>query len=470
MGQRRLVKTSLGMAILIMMIMIAIPVQAAWTAAYDIEKYDIRVELSPEGQALITETISYDLHDDLDDFQYLLAYEKDKPIRLVTIGVADRAAGLEQPIFIKAVPAAVTNNQVLPLTYQLVDDGEKLDIRLHTFFKAGTDCTVSLTYELSQAVLVHKSAAVLSRRFFLLTGGAAARQPALTLVLPDAVPAMRIWSLPSSLADFVTGQPADNRLTFQASYLPGGQDLNLTCLFPDEYFPKAAAAPELMSWDQLTAQARAVDSQLHQQEIFRTMVYSLIFILIALAAVLGLLVYWLYDREGAAKFHQHFSRDIPEPGAPVIIALLLGKQKPSRLILSMLLDLVRRGELALDGCVFTLLHPDRTDFSGFLVSEVYLLQWLFGKIAPEHTLSTAKIRSYARDEATAQVFRTYYRQYRDLLDEEMISHNLVDQHKTARGRLIAGLVALVYFILAIGMTAFLQTLAGLLLLLPAVSF
>jgi len=145
----------------------------------------------------------------------------------------------------------------------------------------------------------------------------------------------------------------------------------------------------------------------------------------------------------------------------------LRQNRPARLILATLLDLVRRKELALDGCVFTLLHPERTDYTGFSASEVYLLQWMFGQIARENTLSTAQIRQYARGEDTAERFRAYYRQYRVLFDEELRSRDLFDQNRTIRGRIIATIVAGIYLVLTAVFVLPLRAPAGWLLLLPS---
>ncbi|MEA4888957.1 MAG: DUF2207 domain-containing protein [Clostridiaceae bacterium] len=471
MVQRHPVSISLGLVVLLIILLTATPVHAAWNASYEIVKYDVQVDLSVKGEAQITETISYRLFDDLTDFHYQLPFGDAEQLQLVKIGVADSTGNTEQPIFVEATPAGASNgNQVLPLTYTLDNDGQKMDIRLHTLSKANTERTVSLTYKMDRIIALYQDTAMLSRRFFVQDMAVPIHNPSLTLIFPEVIPAVQIWSLPSSLADFIMAQPAANQLNFQATGLSAGQSLMLTCLLPAEVFPTAPKAAVSLTRDQLTAAARAEDNQIHQDDSFRTTVYSLIFILIALAAILALLVYWIFDREGAASFRQRYAREIPGQCPPVLMSLLLRKDRPAQLILTALLDLVRRKELAIDGCVFKRLYPDRTDFSGFTASEVYLLQWLFGQMSADQTLSTAQIRRYARSEETSQDFRTYYRQYRALINEELNSRNWIDRKRTHKGRTTAIISAGVYAVLSITATAFLQAPAGLLLMLPALLF
>ncbi len=468
MVQRRPVIISLGIVILLIVLLTATPVHAAWSASYEIQKYDVQVELSVKGEAQITETISYRLFDDLTDFHYQLPVGDAEQIQLVKIGVADTTGNLEQPVFVEATPAGDTNgNQVLPLTYTLDNDGQKMDIRLHTLSKANTDRTVSLTYRTDRFIILYQDTAMLSRRFFVQDLAVPIHNPTLTLIFPEVIPAVQIWSLPSSLTDFIMAQPAANQLKYQAGGMTAGQSLKLTCLLPSEVFSTAPKAAVSLTRDQLIAVARAEDDQVHQDDLFRTTAYSLIFILIALAAVLALLVYWIFDREGAASFRQKYSREIPEQCPPVLMSLLLRKDRPAQLILATLLDLVRRGELLIDGCVFKRLYPDRTDFTGFTASEVYLLQWLFGQISADQTLSTAQIRRYAHSEETAQDFRTYYRQYRALIDEELNNCHWIDRQRTRKGRITVMTSAVIYAVLAIVATVFLQAPAGLLLMLPS---
>jgi hypothetical protein len=222
----------------------------------------------------------------------------------------------------------------------------------------------------------------------------------------------------------------------------------------------------MLTWHELIDRIHDQDNRLNWRRNLRQQAWGLIFLLLLLSLIMGAGIYWFFDREGAADYRQRYDQEIVNYLPPAIIAALLGPVKPARIILATLLDLVQRKELALDGCVFTQLNPGRTDFTGFSASEVYLLQWMFGQIAHENTLSTGQIRYYARSDETSEHFRAYYRQYRILFDEELRSRDLFDPKKTHRGKFMTLLLASGYLVLTAIFLISLQAPAGWLLLIP----
>ena len=467
MDQFRPVKKYLGILCAVFVVLLGFPVQAAWSAVFTIDEHAIRVELAADGSALVTETIHYRMLSDIQELEFQLLHDHGDPVQLVSIGVADMTSNTGQQIFVEAKQVEVSNSQKLPLTYTAKVEPDHLDIHLSTLSKAQSVRTVSLTYKLGHATEQHDGAALFERRFFSQNFKTNTQHLILDLVLPDQLPVERIWAKTASQSDFVTTQPGTSQLRFQATDLSADQDLTLTCVMPADFFSTSLIAEHPLTWEQLIDRARAADNWLNWLRSLRQSAAGLVFMLITLAALLGAGIYWFFDREGAAEYRQRYDREIVEYLPPAVIARLLRQNRPARLILATLLDLVRRKELALDGCVFTQLHQERTDYTGFSASEVYLLQWMFGQIARENTLSTAQIRQYARGEDTAGRFRAYYRQYRVLFDEELRSRDLFDQNRTIRGRIMAVAIAGIYLILAVVFILPLQAPAGWLLLLPS---
>jgi hypothetical protein len=240
-------------------------------------------------------------------------------------------------------------------------------------------------------------------------------------------------------------------------------------LLPGSYFGQAPSAAQRLTSEELISQAIARDALLHQQSEWRVRAYSAIFILIGLAAVLFFVVYWLYDREGAVIDRQRYLRDVPHACPPVVLALLLRRKRPARLILSILMNLVHKEFISLDGSVFTRL-ADQGDQDQLSASERYLLKWFFTDLAVNGSLTVPQVRSYAKHDETGDAFRSQYQQFLSLLDNELTDHGLLDRGKTFRGRLTACITALVYALLAVFLTVFIKTGVALLLLIPSIGF
>ncbi len=181
---------------------------------------------------------------------------------------------------------------------------------------------------------------------------------------------------------------------------------------------------------------------------------------------MGLLIYWLFDREAVSSFRHRYWTELPDYRKPAVISILLHKNRPGRLILSTLLDLVNRGELDMQGNVFGLpLEPDLD--SKMVAYERFLIHWLFEKIAKNSMVSMAEIRKFARDHDTAGEMQAFYSHFRALIDLEMDEKKLLDQSRIRSGRAFAYAASVVYLAATTAASIFLRDPIGLLLLIPA---
>jgi uncharacterized membrane protein len=452
----------------LLLLLPAVPASARETP-YSIIQHDIKTELMVDGQATITETIRYQVRTDLRDLTFTLPYEKGQALKVSRIAVADTITKIDQAIFVETVLAEAGSNQTRAMTYDVSDCGQQLTIRLHLFLKAGSTRTISLIYLVQPAVFQHTDAAYFQRQFFMRFDGNVIEKASLQLQFPQDITEEQIWQLPSSLTAFSLVKNDDRRLTYTAEQLSAEHVLNLTMLLPGSYFGQAPSAAQRLTSEELISQAIARDALLHQQSEWRVRAYSAIFILIGLAAVLFFVVYWLYDREGAVIDRQRYLRDVPHACPPVVLALLLRRKRPARLILSILMNLVHKEFISLDGSVFTRL-ADQGDQDQLSASERYLLKWFFTDLAVNGSLTVPQVRSYAKHDETGDAFRSQYQQFLSLLDNELTDHGLLDRGKTFRGRLTACITALVYALLAVFLTVFIKTGVALLLLIPSIGF
>lgn len=452
----------------LLLLLPAVPVSARETP-YSIIQHDIKTELTVDGQATTTETIRYQVRTDLRDLMFTLPYDQGQSLKISRIAVADTITKIDQAIFVETVLAEAGSSQTRAMTYDVSDTGRQLEIRLHLFLKAGSTRTISLVYTVGPAVFQHADTAFFHRHFFVQSEGNMIQKASLQVQFPVEIDDDQIWALPSSLTAFTAVWNGDNRLTYQADQLSAGHDLRLTMLLPCSFFYQAPTAAQRLTADELITQAVAGDEALHQEREWRSRAYGAIFILIGLAAVLFFIVYWLFDREGAVIDRQRYLRDVPHACPPVILALLLRRKRPAQLILSILMNLVHKEFVTLDGSVFTRL-AGQNDLDQLSASERFLLHWFFSDLAVGGSLTLSQVRSYAKQDETGDAFRTKYQQFKSLLDNELTEYALLDRGKTFRGRLIACITALAYALLAVFLTVFLKTGVALLLLIPSIGF
>ncbi|MDW7656537.1 MAG: DUF2207 domain-containing protein [Bacillota bacterium] len=452
----------------LLLLLPAMPVSARETP-YSIIQHDIKTELMVDGQATITETIRYQVRTDLRDLMFTLPYEQDQTLMISRIAVADTITKIDQAIFVETVLAEAGGSQTRAMTYDVSESGQQLEIRLHLFLKAGSTRTISLVYSVQPAVFQHTDTAYFHRQFFLRSDDNMIQKASLQLQFPANIDKELVWDLPSSLTAFTAVRHDDSRLMYTANQLAVDHVLNMTLLMPSSYFVKAPPASQRLLAEELINQAIARDTALHQQSEWRSRAYGAIFILIGLAAILFFTVYWLYDREGAIIDRQRYLRDVPHACPPVVLSLLLRRKRPAQLILSILMNLVHKEFISLDGSVFTRL-AERSDQDQLSASEQFLFKWFFTDLSSSGSLTLSQVRSYAKHDETGDAFRSQYQQFLSLLDNELSDHGLLDRGKTFRGRLTACIAALIYALLAVFLTAFLQTGVALLLLVPSTGF
>lgn len=459
-------KISLMIMIFLLVLFGGQAVQAAVEPTFTVSQYDSQMILAPDGSAEVVETLSFQISQGQSSFSFAIDYAGAGNILLENIGVAAGTGNPEEPVFVEVPQTEKATNQIAPMAYQLQDNGSMLAINLQVLTDDQSSRMVRISYRLSQAVVCHQDVALIKRDFFSIGGPIEIKRPSLTIQLPEIAAALQTWSLPVSTAEFKQSQPRPDQLLFTADQLAAGQAMTLFCLLPANLFEKAPAAAQPLSRSELIVLARQAESDQTRQSDFFKAVNSLVFILLAFAFLAGFLIFWFFDKESGASFRNRYSHEIPTSIPPALLAILMRKQNPGRLILATLMDLVRRGVLQLHGCVFS--KPERTEArpEGLASYEIFLLEWFFERMAAGKTLSTADIRRLARDPETSGEFHIYYRTFSSLLRDEFAQAGLVDKSRGLRGRNLCLLAAVLYLVMAVASVLYLQNASGLLLLLP----
>lgn len=452
--------------IMVLMLLLGGPVWAR-EAPYLVERHDVVAELSPDGKAHMTETIRFLLYEDRRDFVFPIPYQSGQTVQVNRIALSDSNPEANQNLFSELV-LAEAGGAVSAMSYNLKDDGQKLDVQLHLLLKAGSARTIRIDYTVSPAVVLHKDTALFQTRFFQYDSDVDVHLATVQLLFPDSVQPEDIWILPSSSADFYQTWTARNELFLAADSLD--ETLNLTCLFPKEDLPLAPAAQTPLTAESIRQQALQADAALHKNLSRHQMAWDAVFFLLGLAVVCFLLIFFIFGKEKISSRQPYYLRDAPYACPPVVLSLLIGRKRPARLMLTVLLSLVQKGYLVMDGAVFKKAGPIDAIEDSLSGSERYLLHWFFDDLATDESLRISEVRKLARRKETAEPFQKRYREWRTMLSKELAEQGLIDCKKTRYGRLVIGLAGGVYLILAIILTAFLKSFVPLLLLIPAAGF
>ena len=437
---------------------------------YTVKQYDIVVEMDKDGSALVQEKIEYLMHEDRRDYIYRYKHGQAGSIQLQSIIISDQAEGRNASFNIEALPVEPASQPVQPMTYEQLDDGRQLEIKLHVFSQTDTIRTVQLTYRMPSLIIQHQDAAMLNQMFFDTGIQGSIERPTLTLVLPDQMTAAQIWSLPVSQASFSSEQPLPDRLVFRSAQLNPRDRMTLIALFPPGLFPDAPRSAEMLTREQLTDQARDFAQDQKEQSELLELLFKMIFVLLGLAILIAALIYFVYDHEASSQYQQKLSQDVPDYAPPATIALLLRHKRPSRLILATLFDMLRRGALKRDGYVFIRNQAVEEPYVGFRAYEIFLISWLFDHVADGDHFSISDLRRYARESSSGSDFKSYFQQFRVLLEESITDFDLIDQGKTLRGRAICRAISLGYFAAAVLLVIILAQPQAWFLLVPAAGF
>ena len=454
------------LAFLLLAVLSGCSTEKAVVRDYSVSRYDVEAILSDDGSVVVTETMEFSVQKSRRKFSFIIPYAKAGNAALLQVAISSGSdAEREQYVVVQLMSSAISNNAS---SYEIKDDGSNLHIEVSALSEAGSRRKIRLIYSLASVVVLNADNAVLKRDFFSTALTEKVGQAAISIQLPTDAADVELWYLPVSSTNYVDSRPQEDLIIFSGLPATGEQTLTLYCLLPKSMFVRATAAPESQSWDQLTAEARQAALTLSGAETAKTAVYHLVFVLLAVSVILVLIIFWLYDRECAVTFRHRYWQTLPDNCPPAVLAVLLHRDRPGRLMLATLLDLVRRGELRLQGNVFSLPSADKREYIGFDAFEIFLVQWLFDNIAHDSMISTAEIRRYARDVAAIGEMHEYYCQFRRLIDEAIEQRALLDHWRLKRGRIVAGLTSLLNLLLSVGTLLFLNDPISLLLLIPAV--
>ncbi|MDD3196985.1 MAG: DUF2207 domain-containing protein [Eubacteriales bacterium] len=446
---------------------------------YSAESYIVNVFVAADGSASVTEQMLLKFNDDSERLDLYVNRLRNSRLTDLEIAVSDKNPDPEaiadptgKDLILQAMqPVQTEASNISQMTWQQQDQEDAIRLRLNINNDSGVSRFLVMTYKLESFVKKSSDAAYIRHMPAALEPQITIRDIRLKYTLPyqpqngDSWLRMVGQNQPDvSLVDVDVW--SNSWQSIVAENIP-----EAVLVMPSEYFPEVDVSPGLASRAALINDAESRMRSTQDDNFWRDSVRALVFFLMIMSGVFLLIIYLVFDREGVTNFRAKYLLpercDLP----PAVMSLLMRNSKPANLIMSTLIDLVRRNELKLEGMVFTWNNPDRNDYYGFRAYEIYLLQWLFDRVsAGSSSLSAVQLKDYARNRSTAEEFRGYYDQFVELLSEELPGYGLFDETKSHYGRVIGQSLAAAYLVLSLLASVFLMSWIGLLLMIPSCAF
>ncbi|MDD2457255.1 MAG: DUF2207 domain-containing protein [Eubacteriales bacterium] len=456
-----------------------IEVAASVLSDYQIQSYRIDCEITPDGLIRVQEKLDIVYEQDCEELAFVLDAGKARTLELLSVAISTRSenAGSEDQL-VEVMPAeADSQAQMQSMSYKLSSDDALKRLKIRTIGEVGEARQVVVRYQLDGALVQLTDAILFRRGFFTLAPNKSVANPILLIHCPAGSEAGSLWFTAISPVPFVSAEVDQDTIQMSAPQLPARQGMTAALILPVAGFANGAALlPQGVVQDTSAsiAEIETEQARMTQRAFVKGFLARLNWILMLVALFVLTFLVLVFEREGLLSLPRHAREDKnPLHGpdySPAILARLSRHHHPGQILLGTLMDLVLRGKLRLDGHVFTLKAHGLPDYQGMSAFEIFLLQWFFERITQENTLSTAQIRRYALDSKTATEFSAYYEQFIHLIQEDMVKAGLLDLHKKHLGQVIGLTLAAGYALASVMIATVTGTLAGLILLLPALLF
>jgi hypothetical protein len=450
----------------------AAPVAGAIFQDFDIDGYRVDCAIQNDGSVLVTEAIDLKYRTDCEAITLKLPLERATSLTLQSVAIsADTSTGGAVSL-VEVLPAESSqqaNSQTL--TYTFNEDTDPRRLKISAFGAADTARKIVVAYQLQGVVVRAGDSILLRRTFFSSLGRLVVTEPILMLNYPEKIKLESVWFQAISKAQFLAAQVDANTVQMSTARLGAGQSMEAALVLPAAGLSATISElPETHDRAALVANINHDVQRVATDERLARIWANLTWILILIAGFLMILLVLLFDREGLTPFRRSQETPLRSDFRPAVLARLFRLHYPGQLLLGTLLDLVQRGKLRLDGHVFSLDDTKSADYREMSAYEIFLVQWLFDRVARSTTISTAQIRKYALDRRSAPEFAAYYDQLIKLINEEMVKDNLIDQAKNRLGKRIGIALGSTYIVFGILFSILLCSFTGLFLLLPALYF
>ena len=214
---------------------------------------------------------------------------------------------------------------------------------------------------------------------------------------------------------------------YEVEGLSANEMVEARVLFPTEFVPDAGMVVNKSQYAQIMQEELAWAKRSDRQNILVILGFLLMPIIIVLNIIMGIRLYFKYDRELKPEMELDYYRELPEDITPAVLSLLMSVQgTTTKDIMATLMDLTRKKYLKIEETTsggwikkkdyrFILLNKDTVSLKQH---EINLINWFFYSIGDGESVSLKEIENYSKASRTQSSFRHQYQQWQKAVKNE----------------------------------------------------
>ncbi len=330
-----------------------------------------------------------------------------------------------------------------------------------SFEAADESRTFTLSYTITDAVVVHNDVAELYIQFVGDEWEASVNQVQVTLHLPNGgSEQLRAWGHGPLQGEVTVAGPAT--VVWKTSPLPAETFLEGRVTFPPDLVPEARRRSGQSALTSILSEEEQWASEANRKRTMAKADLAAGILAVVAAAVLALSWQLRWGREYRPQFTGEYQRELPQDYSPAVMSILYSfGTTGAKDLSSTLLDLARRGLVAIEAVEegkrkprndyrITYRNHGDADNSTLRPHEQELLRFLFLDVDKEgdNSLTFQEIQAYARRKPND--FVQFWKGWQELVKEEAAAFDFFDE-TTAKKRnqqVIVGLIAVALSVVA----------------------
>ncbi len=456
---------------------------------YEVSQFDMTVDIKENGDALVSEEITYDF---MGDFNGVL--------RDID---SNRTGGVENiEIFVKEGEAYVPFTEEYSgdaYTYELTTEGELKKLKIYEK-SSDEKKTFKINYTLVNVAEKYQDIGILNRKMIDSGWDVGINNITITMTIPEGATKedLKVFAHGPLTGESII---VDSRtFTFKAPYL-GGEFLETLVIFPPELIGSSTNGfdevklPQILENEQVLADEanqqreeaiKEQEARLERERIEREAQLarerrekaSRPFFFAGIAGAILALVSMLrkYTKEVQPTFEGDYYRELPEDYSPAVMTYLLTKGKTKdQDIMATILDLARKKVITLSPVVvergkifkkeeesFRITWRDKSKLGSLLPHEEFLATWFVDDLGGADGLVLDELESIVKKQKNALAFQKDYEYFKAKVKDTGEEQKFFAPNKLP-GAKIYVLIALVLLAAGLGGVFFLQSFFGIVL-------
>ena len=261
-----------------------------------------------------------------------------------------------------------------------------------------------------------------------------------------------------------------NTLEVNSGSIPSGDYFEVRMVLPKSQFSANPTNGTIINQDALN-QIEQIQTAYQNQLNFKSMLYSILTVLMILSLFVPLIIYYRYGREPKIDYQAEYERDIPTDDPPALVNAICGPGFSKKIgepdmdgFKATIMDLIDRKYLlmekeppekqgyGIDDSMFLKINPEK-DKSVLKEFELDILNFL-GEFEQDGLISLDQISADLSDRETAKSFRDTYNNWKDDIKDRFLSNDQMDKIFIKKGDTylkifgVAGIIvaAIVFFV------------------------